>query len=97
MARDTSGEGTRDMGPRRANVVSRLRKVEGQARGIARMVEEGRDCEAVLTQILAARVALDRVAGQVAAGFVGECIESDSSAVAAVRISRVVGLLARTG
>lgn len=78
-------------------VIGRLRKIEGQARGIARMIEEGRDCESVLTQILAVRAALDRVAGQVAAGFVGECLERNSGAVAEKRISRVMGLLARTG
>lgn len=77
-------------------VVARLRKIEGQARGIARMIEEGRDCESVLTQILAARAALDRVAGEVASEFVGECLENNPPAQAVPRIARVVNLLART-
>jgi DNA-binding FrmR family transcriptional regulator len=40
----------------------RLARIEGQVRGIARMVEEDRYCIDVLTQISAVRAALDRVA-----------------------------------
>jgi DNA-binding FrmR family transcriptional regulator len=42
-------------------LLTRLRRVEGQIRGIQRMLEEGRDCEDVFTQLAAARSALDRV------------------------------------
>jgi DNA-binding FrmR family transcriptional regulator len=42
-------------------LLTRLRRVEGQIRGIQRMLEEGRECEDVLTQLTAARSALDRV------------------------------------
>ncbi len=41
---------------------ARLARVEGQVRGIARMVEEDRYCMDVLTQISAVRAALDKVA-----------------------------------
>ena len=44
------------------SLLNRLNKVEGQVRGIARMVEEGRYCIDVLTQISAAQAALDKVA-----------------------------------
>jgi len=40
-------------------VVARLRRVEGQVRGIQRMVSAGARCSDVLTQIAAARAALD--------------------------------------
>ena len=40
----------------------RLKRIEGQVRGIARMIEEDRYCIDVLTQISAARAALDKVA-----------------------------------
>jgi len=41
---------------------TRLRRVEGQVRGIERMVEEDRYCIDVLTQISATQAALDKVA-----------------------------------
>ena len=42
-------------------LVRRLRRVEGQVRGIAAMVEAGRNCNDVVTQLAAASRALDRV------------------------------------
>ena len=47
-----------------ADVIRRLRRVEGQVRGIQQMLQEGRDCRDVVTQISAA----DKALGQ--AGFV---------------------------
>ncbi|UDY37863.1 metal-sensitive transcriptional regulator [Dermatobacter hominis] len=41
---------------------ARLRRIEGQVRGVARMVDEDRYCIDVLTQISAIRAALDKVA-----------------------------------
>ena len=43
------------------DVVTRLRRVEGQIRGIQRLVEEGSECRDVVTQLAAAQAALDRV------------------------------------
>lgn len=48
---------------RRALVV-RLRKIEGQAKGIQQMTEDGRDCLDVLTQIAALRAAVNAVGGE---------------------------------
>jgi len=42
-------------------VLARLRRIEGQVRGIHRMLAEGRMCEDVLTQLMAARSSLDQV------------------------------------
>ncbi len=42
-------------------LLSRLRRIEGQIRGINRMVSEDRMCEDVLTQLMAARSGLDQV------------------------------------
>ncbi|MGY1616213.1 metal-sensitive transcriptional regulator [Geodermatophilus sp. SYSU D00691] len=43
-----------------ADVVKRLRRVEGQIGGIVKMIEDGRDCSAVVTQLAAASKALSR-------------------------------------
>lgn len=52
----------------------RLAKIEGQVRGVARMVEEDRYCIDVLTQINAARAALDKVALGLLDGHVRHCL-----------------------
>ena len=49
------------------DLVVRLRRVEGQLRGIQAMVEEGADCERVTQQLSAARRALDKAFFQVLA------------------------------
>jgi CsoR family transcriptional regulator, copper-sensing transcriptional repressor len=43
-------------------LLTRLRRIEGQVRGVERMVEEDRYCIDILTQISAAQAALDKVA-----------------------------------
>ena len=58
----------------RTEVVHRLRRIEGQVRGLQRMVEEGRDCAEVVTQIAAARAALDRLGHRVVALNLEQCL-----------------------
>jgi CsoR family transcriptional regulator, copper-sensing transcriptional repressor len=41
------------------NLTTRLRRIEGQVQGLQRMLESGRECEEVLTQIMAVRSSLD--------------------------------------
>lgn len=53
---------TRGYTATKGELLSRLRRIEGQIRGIEGMVEEDRYCIEVLTQISAARAALDKVA-----------------------------------
>jgi DNA-binding FrmR family transcriptional regulator len=58
-----------------SQLITRLNKIEGQVRGIRRMVEEGRYCIDVLTQINAARAALAKVESQMLKGHLNHCIE----------------------
>lgn len=44
-----------------SDTITRLRRLEGQIRGLQRMVEEGQECREIVTQLAAARGALDRV------------------------------------
>ena len=55
-------------------LLNRLSRVEGQVRGIARMVEEDRYCIDVLTQIRAVRAALSRVEGELLKDHLNHCI-----------------------
>ncbi|CAN7636410.1 metal-sensitive transcriptional regulator [Phenylobacterium sp. LjRoot225] len=56
-------------------LLSRLNRVEGQVRGIARMVEDDRYCIDILTQLQAARAALARVEGEILKQHLDHCIE----------------------
>lgn len=56
-------------------LLNRLRRIEGQVRGVARMVEEDRYCIDVLTQLQAVRAALSRVETEMLKGHLGHCIE----------------------
>jgi DNA-binding FrmR family transcriptional regulator len=62
----------RDTKPR---LLNRLSRIEGQVRGIARMVDEDRYCIDVITQIQAVRAALAKVETEVLRDHLGHCIE----------------------
>ena len=55
--------------------LKRLGRIEGQVRGLARMIEDDRYCIDVVTQIAAVRVALRRVEQEVLRDHVGHCVE----------------------
>jgi DNA-binding FrmR family transcriptional regulator len=56
-------------------LLNRLNRIEGQVRGVARMVEEDRYCVDVLTQLQAVRAALARVETEMLKEHLGHCIE----------------------
>ena len=60
----------------KAKLVARLNRVEGQVRGVSRMVEDDRYCIDVLTQLQAVRAALARVETEMLRDHLGHCIES---------------------
>ncbi|WP_339913085.1 metal-sensitive transcriptional regulator [uncultured Brevundimonas sp.] len=55
-------------------VINRLNRIEGQVRGIGRMVEDDRYCVDVLTQIQAVRAALLRVESEVLKDHLDHCV-----------------------
>lgn len=72
----------------KAAYLSRLRRVEGQVRGIARMVEEEKYCIDILTQVSAATSALQSVALGLLSEHLGSCVleaakQGDDQAAAA--------------
>jgi len=56
------------------NIQERLARIEGQVRGISKMVDERRPCDQVLMQIMAARAALEKVAAVVVSSSIDECL-----------------------
>ena len=55
-------------------VVHRLKRAQGQLAGVLRMIEEGRDCEDVVTQLAAVSRALDRAGFAVVASGMRKCL-----------------------
>jgi CsoR family transcriptional regulator, copper-sensing transcriptional repressor len=76
-------------------IKDRLARIEGQVRGIQRMIDEGRACDDILTQVLAARTALERTAGEIVGTYIEECMTAASPEEARSRLARTVKLLTR--
>lgn len=57
------------------SVVSRLRRIEGQVRGVSGMVEEGRYCMDILTQVQAIKAALKKVEDELLKNHAAHCVE----------------------
>jgi DNA-binding FrmR family transcriptional regulator len=55
-------------------VINRLKRAQGQLAGVIRMLEEGRDCEEVVTQLSAASKALDRAGFVIISSGLKQCL-----------------------
>lgn len=58
-----------------AKIRNRLKRVEGQIKGIIRMVDSNEECKDVITQLSAARSALDRTIGVIVSSNIIDCIQ----------------------
>jgi DNA-binding FrmR family transcriptional regulator len=61
----------------RRDVVTRLRRVQGQVAGIVAMIEDGRDCADIVTQLAAASRALDRAGFKVVSNGLQQCAAAE--------------------
>ncbi|RMD83749.1 MAG: transcriptional regulator [Candidatus Dadabacteria bacterium] len=77
----------------------RLRRIEGQIKGVARMVEEGRYCVDILTQLRAVRAAIRRVEEGILREHVEHCvvaaIRGGSKSQQAEKIDELLDVLSR--
>ena len=71
-----------------SDVVLRLRRAQGQIGGVIQMIESGRDCKDVITQLAAASRALDRAGFKIIAAGLGQCAEDERAGAAAARDNR---------
>jgi DNA-binding FrmR family transcriptional regulator len=62
------------------DVLKRLRRLEGQIRGVQRMIDEGQDCADVVTQLSACKAALDRVGYRLVAAGLRHCVNTPADA-----------------
>lgn len=63
----------------KTDLLKRVRRVEGQARGIAKMIEEDRDCGEILQQLAAIRSAAHQATVTLVKAYAAECMVSESS------------------
>jgi DNA-binding FrmR family transcriptional regulator len=61
-------------------VLNRLRRAQGQLAGVIAMIESGRDCKDVVTQLAAVSRAIDRAGFKIVAGGMRQCLNCDGDA-----------------
>jgi DNA-binding FrmR family transcriptional regulator len=73
--------------PTHDQLTARLRRIEGQVRGIAKMLDEGRTCEDIVTQLMAVRSSIDTVGAAVLDTHLCSCVDGKNGEqqVAALR------------
>jgi DNA-binding FrmR family transcriptional regulator len=84
----------------KSSVLKRLRRIEGQVRGLARMVEDDRYCIDVVTQLSAVRAALRRAEEEILGDHAAHCIEnaisSGNKAEQRRKVAELVDVISRS-
>ncbi len=85
----------------KASVLRRLKRIEGQVRGLARMVEDERYCIDIVTQIGAVRAALRRVEEEILRDHVAHCVNhaiiSGDKADQRRKVAELMDVMGRAG
>ncbi|MCS7058834.1 MAG: metal-sensitive transcriptional regulator [Meiothermus sp.] len=79
---------------RKTRIVHRLRRLEGQVRGLQKMVEEERSCREILTLLSGVKSALDAVGEEILEAYLHQC-QADPQAQAPGQLVEMVRLLRR--
>jgi len=86
--------------PAKASCRKRLSRIEGQVRGLSRMLEDDRYCIDIVTQIAAVRAALRRVEEEILRDHIGHCVEhaivSGDAGEQRRKIAELMDVLARS-
>ena len=80
---------------KREALIKRLRRTEGQVRGVQKMVEEDRYCIDIVTQITAIEAALDKVALELLEDHVEHCVIGGADAEKPERTEELMGAVRR--
>ncbi|WP_182200892.1 metal-sensitive transcriptional regulator [Paraliobacillus salinarum] len=77
---------------------NRVKRMEGQLRGILKMMEDGTDCKDVITQMSAVRTAMDRTMGVVVSSNLVTCVKraEDEGEDTAEYVNEAVNLLVKS-
>lgn len=79
----------------RRRIQNRLKRLEGQIRGLQTMVESGKDCEAVLTQVMAAKSALNQVGLLIIGHSMKTCLSAGEAATKEEIVEEALSLVLR--
>ena len=83
----------------KASCQKRLSRIEGQVRGVAKMVDEDRYCIDIVTQVAAVRAALRRVEEEILRDHVAHCVEdaiaSDDKAAQRRKVAELMDVVGR--
>lgn len=59
------------------SVVNRIKRIEGQIKGVLNMIEQNKDCREVITQLSASRTAIDRTMGLIVSMNLEQCVREN--------------------
>lgn len=82
----------------RDDLTARLKRIEGQARGIQKMIDDDRDCVSVMNQMASIKAAINSVSGEMLEAFALHCLRNpDQFASPEDAIKQAVQALVRSG
>lgn len=61
--------------PEQDEIRARLKRIEGQAKGVQKMVDEGRDCVDILNQLAAIKAAVNGLSGELLEAYALRCLQ----------------------
>ncbi|MNK92480.1 Copper-sensing transcriptional repressor CsoR [compost metagenome] len=76
-------------------ILQNLRRIEGQVKGLQRMIVEERECDEILTQIMAAKAALDRVTSDLVESQMERCFDRYPPEEIKSQMSKTIQLLCK--
>ena len=76
-------------------ILHNLRRIEGQIKGLQRMITEDRQCDEILTQIMAAKAALDRVTNDLVETQMERCFSEHSPEEVKAQMTKTIQLLCK--
>ena len=75
---------------------NRLKRSEGQIRGILKMMDEGKDCREVVTQLMAVRSSIDKVIGLVVTENLKQCMEDEGIDLTSEDMAKALEMIVKT-
>ncbi len=87
MQTEIEGDAARDLH-------DRLARIEGQVRGLSKMIDDHRPCDEVLTQVMAVRAALEKIAAAIVSSSLDSCLALPPDKAREV-IGRSINMLTR--
>ena len=79
----------------RRRILNRLKRLEGQVRGLQTMINSGKDCDAVLTQVMAAKSALNQVGLMIIGHSMKSCLNAGDASTKDEIVDEALSVLLR--